>query len=962
MYRLLLLLSAAILNTAGCRGNIMCHCDYKNMLLVDCGGNSLTSVPDDVPNKESLTSLWLDKNNFRCVQQDMFKGFQKLRNLWLDSSNVHELEVRAFWEIKGLHQLYLRDNNILNIDEDNFSGLEQLTSLDLRNNPVQSIQNSAFKDLVNLNALNFSDCNLTTLHSGILRGLTKLEVLKFERCNISAIMNETFDALINLKILSLHGNQLRNIDGKLFHSLTIQTLDVSCNLLRGAIGNLCNNVQSVERLNYEKNLFTTIKFDESYSKCRNLTYLNIANVANSISVMGNTFQGLKTINITELDFHGNKMKDLDPDALTSFENPILLNLGSTNIRTDFTRTFETLLTKNKLKTHSLLLNDISHLSNILLQSHHNIVQNVWLRDLDLSDNQIPRLVERMFQWCPLIKKLNLMSNSITNVAVNTFLGLEYLTELDLSDNYIWNIKADTFKNSQLIELNLSNNILVFVGFEGLKKLKKLKLSDQGKVRIVKEQFIKLESLEELDISYNFWGSSFQLPLCNLTSLKKLNISMTTIENDMRNFSIDDMSETCSTFVSELTHLDFSMSYVDNMHQIERYFYKNRKALINLKTLNISSLLHAESYKYFPWNIFTELINLKELQLQNNHIGNHLLPRSDPFSKLTNLQTLDASGNRITNIAAWKGLLNIQKLGLHDNWFDVVETETFSDMKNLESLYLHGSQFDCGCTIDRFHRFLKKHTTIWTSEAAAYDGRPFWFQNYNCSEPKMTYVIDAYSSPWKCDKILIVLVTFAIITACMGLSFLLYKFCRYEIRYIWFVVRLKLNCVRHAEHTNLINLDEYDYDVHISYNITDENWVIDHLLPFLENHLQIRVHINDRDMRGGVNRLSYASNLILKRTRKIMFVLSDNFVQDKYCMLELQLAFEKLFNDHENIMVFANLERINKNLQPLMLRLPICKKRQNKWYRYNEITRDAFWNDLKESIAENGSVNHTVQLL
>jgi len=90
-----------------------------------------------------------------------------------------------------------------------------------------------------------------------------------------------------------------------------------------------------------------------------------------------------------------------------------------------------------------------------------------------------------------------------------------------------------------------------------------------------------------------------------------------------------------------------------------------------------------SSKKLNKDAFFEITNLESLDLSGNSIAD-----ATPFSALTNLKSLDLSGNGITHASAFSALKNLEYLDLSGN--GITDASAFSALKNLEYLDLSGN--------------------------------------------------------------------------------------------------------------------------------------------------------------------------------------------------------------------------------------------------------------------------------
>ncbi|XP_077989738.1 uncharacterized protein LOC144444195 [Glandiceps talaboti] len=87
-------------------------------------------------------------------------------------------------------------------------------------------------------------------------------------------------------------------------------------------------------------------------------------------------------------------------------------------------------------------------------------------------------------------------------------------------------------------------------------------------------------------------------------------------------------------------------------------------------------------------------------------------------------------------------------------------------------------------------------------------------------------------------------------------------------------------------------NDYKHDIFISYCSRDQDWVVDELLPQLENEWKLKVHLDIRDFIPGRPILKNISEGIFK-SHKFLAVFSPAFLKSKWCSAyELVLAFTR----------------------------------------------------------------------
>lgn len=83
-------------------------------------------------------------------------------------------------------------------------------------------------------------------------------------------------------------------------------------------------------------------------------------------------------------------------------------------------------------------------------------------------------------------------------------------------------------------------------------------------------------------------------------------------------------------------------------------------------------------------------------------------------------------------------------------------------------------------------------------------------------------------------------------------------------------------------------DLYLYDVFVSYCDENRDWVINELLPNIEQRQEISICLHERDFLVGV---SILENIIacMDRSKCLLLVVSQSFLLSQWCQFEMHLA-------------------------------------------------------------------------
>lgn len=169
--------------------------------------------------------------------------------------------------------------------------------------------------------------------------------------------------------------------------------------------------------------------------------------------------------------------------------------------------------------------------------------------LDLSQNELTEVPDRVFQVLSMLKNLDLSSNHITHISEDSFSGLVQLERLYLHSNRIHSIHSEAFESLEnllelklqgnqllslptlffprLLLLDLSNNNIPTLEPSDLwtPHLEALKVSNLGLSSLDKSLIASLANLHYLDFSMNQLAEVPQaLKQENLKGLSRLNLS------------------------------------------------------------------------------------------------------------------------------------------------------------------------------------------------------------------------------------------------------------------------------------------------------------------------------------------------------------------------------------------------------------------------------------------------------
>ncbi|XP_031383545.1 probable LRR receptor-like serine/threonine-protein kinase At2g24230 [Punica granatum] len=331
-----------------------------------------------------------------------------------------------------------------------------------------------------------------------------------------SIPDTTIGKLTKLQSLDLSGNRITGLPSDFWSLGSLQSLNLSNNLISGSLPSNVGNFGSLESIDLSGNNFSgeipeavsslrnlqVLKLDSNgfesdlpfgILSCRSLVLLDLSSNRLSGSLpmgFGSALPKLETLNLA-----GNAIEGRDAD-LSGMKSMKYLNVSRNLFRGSvmgfLTGTYEVVdLSRNQFSGHTAELQS-------------NISSN-WSRlvFLDLSENQLSGEILHSFSEAQNLRYLNLAGNRFTHrefPRVEVFSGLEFL---NLSKaNLIGEIPSEISQLSNLKSLDLSDNHLT------------------GRIPV-----LSIRSLESLDLSRNNLSGEIPPPIVKkLPYMEKYNFS------------------------------------------------------------------------------------------------------------------------------------------------------------------------------------------------------------------------------------------------------------------------------------------------------------------------------------------------------------------------------------------------------------------------------------------------------
>lgn len=630
----------------------------------------------------------------------------------------------------------------------------------------------------------------------------------------------------------------------------------------------------------------------------------------------------------------------------------------------------------------------NYLPNVSSQTFNNI-SHLKLTDLYLTDDKIEYIGNGAFEMLPFIKILDLSWNPIaTQILCSSFFGLRNanLTQLFLNGLRITSIPGDCLENlGKLQRIYLKQNALV--EFEStplvsLKELNVIDVSSNGLKRINLNGLYNLielwasnnslsfvpdlqdhageclcPNMDRMDLSRNHLeelGPSMFPPTCT-TNLRKIFFDNNKLVKTIRS----------NTFAGLQAILYVSLSYLSSLDNIELDAFRSRtlQVLFFRNSINFNRRGFAsvkDLFKTCPRLLKLDLLGNRLSGLREDTITDML----SPLTKLVSLGLQKTNMHKLSpNLFYNKSQLAI--LNLKNNEISSWDPQVFANVTTLKTLFIDRnkitlinetsfpkalrvslSKFDaeynpfaCTCELVWFTKWMHQMKR-------SRKNLPFYPKNYVCHYPNeqkgklMIHYNPTYAECHPTSPYLILGIVLGVVTLVTAVAAtVIYKY-RWHMKYWIYLARSRKGYQK-------IDGDEFVYDAFVAYNGANRNWVITEMMPFLEEQEDMKLCFHDRDFDGG--RL-IVDNIVtkMKESRKIILVLSNDFVRSQWCHFEMVMAQELIFENGTDTLIILMLEEVSARHMTGVLHMLMKSTTYITWTA-EKVGQDLFWDKLCKAL-------------
>ncbi|XP_054903900.1 toll-like receptor 21 [Poeciliopsis prolifica] len=897
-----------------------------------CQNRNYTKISDivkDLP--ESAVNLTASFNPVQHIPNNSFAHLPNLQHLSLDQNQLNTIDPSAFQTLHQLKHLNLSFNNLSDLSPLLFEDLHNLTSLSLTNNVLKVLPQDIFSNVANLKTLNLRNNNLTYFSAVVksVSHLTNLTFLDLSSNNFTSLRDLNISLPQSLKVLNLCRNNLHTLGCNPSLFRFIQVLDLSFNSKLSTTALEGVDLSNVKRLQLRS---TSVKAVELLK----ISNINAGHVVFSgmglkddrllgdlCTMLRRNLSLIKNIDLTHNGIHitANFSMSMCPKIIGA------LDLSNNNLKKVHCSDF--LGNQVSIKTFNAEHNHITSLESCKRAHFNN------LKELSYRYNRILSVSGYAFSHMPKIETLKLNINNVAFLHRKALRGLKNLQTLRLDNNLLTDLFNDTFKDNYNLQiLNLRNNRISVI-FNGT--------------------FMNLRNLTTLDLGGNKITQIHPSGLDGLKSLSKFYLDGNNLKH------ID--SSLYHAFQDTLTVLDLQKNLI--------HFYKKSviSPFVKLSKLRDLKLDSQRNYGLvvLPQNFFKGLHSLQTLCLTNNKID--FLP-PEAFDDLTSLNflTLDNCCVGVAQLkpGVFKNLRNLTRLVVENMGIQNFSKDVFGNLTQLRMLQLNRNVMQ-SISVDALESLPQLHYLDIRNVPLSCTCKNSLLQNYTVNNPNVQIV---YLYDMKCqvdkklkfhnfdtkvcyiDKGKYLFFSTAVVIFLFTVSPLLYVKLYWKIKYSYYVFRSWF-----SDHWSRFREKEEKckYDAFISYNFSDEEWVMNQLLPNLEgNGSSFKLCLHHRDFEVG---RYIVDNIVtaVYSSRKTICVVSKNFLQSEWCSLEIQLASYRLFDEHRDVLLLVFLEPISERQLSSYhrMRKVMLKKTYLQWPGPDctdpSQAQELFWNQLRRAI-------------
>ncbi|XP_069560014.1 toll-like receptor 21 [Brachyistius frenatus] len=888
----------------------------------------MSDIIDDLP--ISVVNLTICHNPLWHIPNNSFAHLPNIQYLRLDSNALTTFNQQAFQKLNQLKSLNLSFNNISELNPSLFRDLHNLTFLSLANNKFKRLPERIFSNVLNLNILIMKQNSLNNF-SGVAKSVSHLiHLMKLDLCgnNLTSLSHSNVSLPKSLAVLSICGNNLHTLGCKNSFLSYVKKLDLSNNSRLPTMAFQGIDLRHINSLQLRSTGVKVVEF-------LNISNINASHVDFSGTALHNDSLLMELCRVLRRRLNGIQHFTLGSNGIKNLTDNTLSDCPKITGTLDLSfNQLKTISCLNFLKNQTYVKQfnaEHNHLTSLPSCEKKSKVYLKNLEELSYRYNRILSVGSYAFNHTPAIKTLKLNINTIAYLDREALKGLKHLETLHLDNNLLTDLFNVTFEDLlNLKVLNLRNNRISVIFKRTFFSLTNLTTLDLGGNTITHIKPYGLDGLKSLSNLY-LDGNKIKYIDASLYRTFQATLKVLDLQgNQIRLFN--NIISSPFMNLSKLSDLKLDGQRPHGLTVLPRFFFRG---LHSLKSLYLTN----NNIYRLPADIFDDLTSLRFLTLDNCCVGVAQL-QPGVFKNLRNLTRLIIENMGIQNFSkeVFGNLTALRKLQLNRNVMHSIPVDALESLPKLHYLDIRDVPLSCTCE----NIFLQNYTLKDQNLQVVY------LYNLSCQKSQTLKFYNFNNEVCFIDLGEYLFFSTAVVIFLFTVTPLLHVKLYWKMKYSYYVFRSWFS----EQWSRLREEDKnYKYDAFISYNSSDEQWVMDQLLPNLEgNGSSFKLCLHHRDFELGRDIVDNIVTAVYS-SRKTICVVSRNFLRSEWCSLEIQLASYRLFDEHRDVLLLVLLEPISERQLSSYhrMRKVMLKKTYLQWPGSDCTNpmqaQDLFWNQL-----------------
>ncbi|KAJ8019482.1 Leucine-rich repeat-containing protein 15 [Holothuria leucospilota] len=341
-------------------------------------------------------------------------------------------------------------------------------------------------------------------------------------------------------------------------------------------------------------------------------------------------------------------------------------------------------------------------------------KSIYMEDLDIletlliTNNNLKLFPVDKFANLKRLKSLDLSCNQLRTVGQGPW-DLSLLQTLRLNYNQIESVRGGQLRGlSNLITLDLSNNIITYFSLKVLASVSKLKFLElyNNRLLYVSEYNVLHKNLTYISLSNNYFESLSPLVFTGLQALGSLAFT--------RNQIKDTPSTNYNDTMTSVKRLSLKLNGIERMTP---FFFDGFPELESI-------ILSYNRIRHVAYNTFRSVPNLVAIDFSYNEI--HSIP-GNLFQHLNNLFLIELESNRINTLPP----------------------DIFRSLSKLTTLYIYNNPIACNCSVVPLIQWLRRammssvyHPTCQSPESLRNQIISLVDLPSNCSDSSLVHTFNA----------------------------------------------------------------------------------------------------------------------------------------------------------------------------------------------------------------------------